>query len=62
MNRNEWDALSPDEQYELYLVTDHLLERHMELLSLIPECPEHGQCISHAKEWVEKMKKLESEE
>jgi len=28
------------------------LKQHEELLQLIPECPVHGECIPHAKEWV----------
>lgn len=28
------------------------------LLSIIPECPAHGKCISHATEWIERIKTL----
>jgi len=32
-----------------------LLEQRMEVLNLIPECPEHGKnCMPHQQEWITK--------
>jgi len=42
-------------------VTDQLLDARNEVLSLIPECPTHGFCLPHFKDWIESAKRIESE-
>lgn len=51
MSDHEYDLL----QAELKL-TDKLYNALREVIKAIPECPEHGECIPHALEWIEKAK------
>lgn len=37
-------------------VGDYLIQRYRSVLQAIPECPEHGECIPWALEWIEKAK------
>ena len=37
-------------------VTESLLKERQQLLDAIPECPEHGKCVSFALEWIEMAK------
>jgi hypothetical protein len=42
-------------------VDNQLIESRAQLLAAIPECPEHGPCIPHALEWIEKAKRWKDE-
>ena len=51
--REEWDAMTPDEQWQYFQLMERSDDEFRELLKLIPECPAHGdQCIPHAKQWI----------
>lgn len=62
MNRDEWDALSPDEQYGFAYSANWLTDNYDGLMKLIPECLDHGYlCVPHAKEWVERASEVLSQ-
>ena len=42
--------------------TDELLADRQRVLDAIPPCPVHGQCVPHALQWIERMKKLDGKE
>lgn len=44
-----------DIQEELH-VTNKLLSERQKVLDAIPECKDHGSCVPHALEWIEKHK------
>ncbi len=48
----KWDQMTADEQFEYVRLVETLLSNRDELLKAIPECPEHGECIPHALEWI----------
>ena len=53
MTREEWDAMTPDEQWQWAKLMEKSDEQFRDMLKMIPECPEHGdQCIPHAEEWI----------
>lgn len=43
---------------QLALSLDRRLAEHHKLLEGIPECPLHGRCLPHAKDWVNRVKLL----
>lgn len=49
----EWAALKAELK-----VTDELLAERERVLRAIPECPQHGPCVPHALEWIEKATRL----
>lgn len=53
--------MNEKEKDEYIAILENLLKERDKLLRAIPECPEHGQCVPHAIEWVEKMKAKELE-
>lgn len=60
MTREEWDLLSPDDQFVLAAA---LMARDADwtrLLTAIPACPLHGACVNHAVEWVKRAQGLDS--
>ena len=53
ITREEWDKLSPDQQFEYYYWRDFACEHYEHVMQEIPECPEHGHlCTAHAVDWV----------
>lgn len=40
-------------------VTEKLLSDRQSLLEAIPQCPDHGLCVTHAIEWVNRHVRLE---
>lgn len=56
--REQWDALTPEQQWALFCSMSHSDEQLREILKLIPPCPLHGdQCIPHAKDYLQTLKK-----
>jgi hypothetical protein len=47
MDRQEWDALTPDEQWESISA----------LLDLLP-CPDHGRCIPYAMDRIHTLEHI----
>jgi len=37
-------------------ITEKILTERERVLKAIPECPDHGECVPHALEWIEKAK------
>ena len=37
-------------------VTDKILVERERVLKAVPECPDHGECVPHALDWIEKAK------
>lgn len=63
LSREEWDALSADEQYQLFYWRDYAANRYEEVMALIPECPQHGSlCTPHAEQWVKEKVAQETAE
>jgi hypothetical protein len=51
--RDEWEALSANEQFTLMHSLDTLTEAYQRVMHEIPECPAHGDlCTYHAIQWV----------
>lgn len=50
--REQWDALTPDEQYNWACLLARSQDELYELLALVP-CPEHGVCIPHLRQWIQ---------
>jgi hypothetical protein len=42
-------------------MTDALLAERQRVLEAIPPCPQHGSCVPHALEWIERAKKARGE-
>lgn len=40
-------------------LTDKLYNDMRRVIQAIPECPEHGECIPHAMDWIERSKNTE---
>ena len=41
---------------EEIVVDEELIAHRTLLLEAIPECPQHGPCVPHALEWIQKAK------
>ena len=55
----KFDALKRVEELKSELkISDKLLIERDKLLAEIPQCPEHGACIPHAREWIRQMKSI----
>jgi hypothetical protein len=53
MTREEWDKLTPEQQFEYVQLCDAEIERYKEVLLLMPPCPEHGQlCLPRYQHWL----------
>jgi len=39
-------------------ITDKILIERERVLKAIPECPDHGECVPHALNWIEKAKSV----
>jgi hypothetical protein len=56
ITRDEWNAYTPDQQWELMLLTEAASDRYSEVIRLIPPCPQHGDmCLPHAADWIKEM-------
>jgi hypothetical protein len=56
ITRAEWEALTPDEQFQWANLLKQSDNQLRELLNVIPECPLHGPCIPHAHDWIRDAK------
>jgi len=57
--RADWDAMTPDEQYEFTRTISRSLDRSDEVIRMF-DCPQHGVCIPFAKAEIERLKELEA--
>jgi hypothetical protein len=46
----------PTQTREELRIMEALLNERQKVLDAIPECKEHGKCVPHALEWIEKQK------
>ena len=59
MTREEWDAMTPEEQWGHLKVIEGLLEAHESVTRTAPPCPLHGEtCVPHARNWINEMRSL----
>lgn len=52
ITREEWNTYSDDEKWLLLTLNLKSVEEYEQLLNLIPECPDHGFCIPHMRQWL----------
>lgn len=60
VTREEWDALSSDEQFEWMQLMCKSDRELRSILQMIP-CPDHGECIPYAKDWIARHKMTNEE-
>jgi len=53
VTKEEWDGMSPEDQWAYCRATDYLCDAYEAVVKAIPECPVHGDlCTAHAIDWV----------
>jgi hypothetical protein len=57
IQKDEWDKLTPNEQWQYVQVVDGMLHDRQRLLEILP-CPVHGECVPYAVSEVKRLKAL----
>lgn len=52
ITREEWNTYSDDEKWKYVELQEMHADDCENLLKLIPECPPHGFCIPHMRQWI----------
>lgn len=52
MTREEWNAMTPEEQWQHIAFLEKDNDDMRTVLSEIPECPHHGFCLPHFRNWI----------
>lgn len=50
--REEWDNYTDDEKFQSLQLTEKDNAEMRSVLEEVPECPQHGFCLPHAREWI----------
>lgn len=52
ITRVEWDTYTPQQQFDYVQLCEAELAEANRVLAEIPDCPVHGACMPHYREWI----------